>query len=70
MDELPANVKAVLPWEAQEIFLKAFNIAQSKGLKESGCFSYAWRMVRNQGYRKNRTGNWALVRYASAGGRV
>lgn len=62
MDHLPANIRAFLPWEAQKIFLNAFKTAESKGLRESSCFGYGWRVLRAQGYRKNQAGYWTLVK--------
>ena len=54
IEQLPKEVKAVLHKEAQEIFLEAFNITCDKGLERLGCFRYAWTMVRNEGYRRDR----------------
>ena len=63
IEQLPKEVKAVLPKEAQEIFVETFNIACDKGLKRHGCFRYAWTMVRNEGYRRHwRTGRWFRLR--------
>ena len=59
--QLPREIKAELPEEAQEIFIKYFNIACDKGLPRSGCFRYAWTMVRNHGYRKDQAGMWRPV---------
>ena len=59
--QLPSYLKAILPEEAQEIFIKYFNIACDQGLQRSGCFRYACTMVRNHGYRKDQTGMWRLV---------
>ena len=57
--QLRKEVKAVLPQEAQEIFLRAYNVACDRGLTASSCFRYAWTMVHNDGYRKDRiTGQW------------
>ena len=63
--QLPKDVKAILPDEAQEIFLEYYNIACDQGLPKGGCFRYAFQMVRNHGYRKDRTGMWRLVQYES-----
>ena len=52
INQLPRDVKAVLSGEAQEIFVKYFNIACDQGLQKPGCFRYAWRMVRIHGYRR------------------
>ena len=62
IEQLPKEVKATLPKEAQEIFVEAFNIACDKGLERSRCFRYAWTMVHNEGYRRDlRTGKWFEV---------
>ena len=59
--ELPDDIRAVLPGDAQEIFLKSFNIACDQGLPTPRCFSYAWTMIRIHGYRKDKTGRWRQV---------
>ena len=59
--QLPKDIKADLPEKAQEIFLEYFNIACDQGLQRPSCFRYAWTMVRNHGYRKDKSGIWRLV---------
>ena len=62
IEQLPKEVKAALPKEAQEIFLEAFNIACDKGLERPRCFRYAWAMIHNEGYRRDwRIGKWFEV---------
>ena len=45
IDELPAEITEQLPQHAQQIFLAAFNAAQSDGMSEDGAKSVAWNSV-------------------------
>lgn len=56
--ELPESVRKVLPPEAQEIWMQAFNAAHEDGEDEGAAAAIAWAAVKNAGYKKNAQGNW------------
>ncbi|WP_017741249.1 ChaB family protein [Scytonema hofmannii] len=57
VDELAQDLREQLPQEAQQIFVAAFNAAQSDGISEEGARQIAWNSVRNQ-YGQDKNGNW------------
>jgi cation transport regulator len=57
IDELPEDLKGDLPQGAQQIFVAAFNAAQSDGLSEDSARQVAWNSVKNQ-YEKGTDGHW------------
>ncbi|GAB1543024.1 hypothetical protein NUACC21_56980 [Scytonema sp. NUACC21] len=57
VDELAQDLKQQLPQEAQQIFVAAFNAAQSDGISEDGARRVAWNSVRNQ-YAQDKDGKW------------
>ncbi|KAB8315733.1 cation transport regulator ChaB [Tolypothrix campylonemoides VB511288] len=59
IDELGQDVKEQLPQEAQQIFVAAFNAAQSDGLSEEGARQVAWSSVKNQ-YKQGDDGKWHI----------
>lgn len=59
VDELPQELQQQLPQEAQQIFMAAFNAAQSDGLSEEGARDVAWNSVRNQ-YAQDKDGKWSI----------
>jgi len=57
--DLPAEIQAALPVEAQIIFLSAFNHAtHDKGWEEDRALVYAWEEIVNRGYRLGSDGVW------------
>ncbi|ARV59502.1 cation transport regulator ChaB [Nostocales cyanobacterium HT-58-2] len=46
-----------LPQEGKQIFVAAFNAAQSDGISEEGARQVAWNSVRNQ-YEQGSDGKW------------
>jgi cation transport regulator len=57
IDELPTEITEKLPDRAQQIFLAAFNAAQSDGMSEDGATSVAWNSV-SQEYQQEEDGKW------------
>ncbi|MBK1988627.1 ChaB family protein [Sphaerospermopsis aphanizomenoides BCCUSP55] len=57
INELPQDIKAILPEHAQQIFVAAFNAAQSNGMNEEDTLEVAWSSVNNE-YEPDREGNW------------
>lgn len=55
--DLPDSVKGHLPNHAQEIFLAAFNSAESQYGEEERAFRVAWSAVKRD-YEKGNDGNW------------
>jgi cation transport regulator len=51
-DELPDNVKGVLPSAAQTVFRKAFNSAEKEYDSEETAIKVAWAAVKKAGYKK------------------
>jgi cation transport regulator len=47
-DELPEEIREQLPEHAQQIFMAAFNAAQTDGMSEEGASNVAWNSVRNE----------------------
>lgn len=68
INELPENVRDVLPHHAQEIFKEAFNSAYNQydaaqerrgdDTRETVGFKVAWSAVKKAGYEKQSDGNW------------
>lgn len=46
IDELSEEIKGQLPEHAQQIFVAAFNAAQSDALSEEGALDIAWNSVK------------------------
>lgn len=57
IDELPAEITEKLPQHGQQIFLAAFNAAQSDGASEEAATSIAWNSV-SQEYEQRDDGKW------------
>ncbi|MDX2214596.1 MAG: ChaB family protein [Oculatellaceae cyanobacterium bins.114] len=57
LDNLPQDIKEHLPQGAQQIFLAAFNSAESDGLSQDGATQVAWNSVRAE-YSQGRDGEW------------
>ncbi|KAB8330559.1 cation transport regulator ChaB [Scytonema tolypothrichoides VB-61278] len=60
IDELSQELKdqlQELPQEGKQIFVAAFNAAQSDGISEQGAREVAWNSVKNQ-YEKGSDGKW------------
>lgn len=60
VDELPAEIKQQLPDHAQQMFMAAFNSAQSDGMSEEAAKNVAWNSVK-QRYQQGQDGKWELV---------
>jgi len=60
VDELPAEIKQQLPEHAQQIFVAAFNSAQSDGMDEEAAKHVAWNSVK-QMYQQGQDGKWHLA---------
>ena len=68
INELPGNVRDVLPHHAQEIFKEAFNSAYDQydtaqerrgdDTRETVSFKVAWSAVKKAGYEKQADGSW------------
>ncbi|NJN85131.1 MAG: cation transport regulator ChaB [Leptolyngbyaceae cyanobacterium SL_7_1] len=56
VDHLPQDAKE-LPEGAQQIFMTAFNSAESDGLSESGAMQVAWSSVTAE-YERSESGEW------------
>lgn len=59
IEELPQEITEKLPQHAQQIFLAAFNAAQSDGISEDAAKSVAWNSV-SQEYEQREDGKWHL----------
>ncbi|MEH2354517.1 MULTISPECIES: ChaB family protein [unclassified Nostoc] len=57
IDELSEEIKGQLPEHAQQIFVAAFNAAQSDALSEEGALDIAWNSVKNE-YEPGNDGKW------------
>ncbi|PHM06374.1 ChaB family protein [Nostoc sp. 'Peltigera malacea cyanobiont' DB3992] len=57
INELPNEITEQLPEHAQQIFVAAFNAAQSDGLSEEGALDIAWNSVKNE-YEPGSDGKW------------
>jgi cation transport regulator len=57
IDELPEDIKQKLPEHARQIFIAAFNAAQSNGFSEDGALGVAWNSVANE-YEQGDDGKW------------
>jgi len=57
VEELPAEITEKLPQHGQQIFLAAFNAAQSDGMSEDAATSVAWNSV-SQEYEQREDGKW------------
>jgi cation transport regulator len=70
VQDLPSNLREILPAHAQEIFLKSFNNAwqeyqdaetRSEGVsQEEIAFRTAWNAVKKKYAKNKRTGKWEL----------
>lgn len=58
LESLPQEVKEHLPQGAQQIFLAAFNSAESDGLSQEGATQVAWNSVRAE-YSQTSEGKWS-----------
>lgn len=59
VEDINERVRKILPLEAQEIFMKAYNSTWANDYPEPICFARAWRAVKAAGYRKSQsTGRW------------
>ncbi|HEY9801945.1 MAG TPA: ChaB family protein [Leptolyngbyaceae cyanobacterium] len=57
VSELPQEIRDQLPQHGQNIFLAAFNAAQSDGMSEEGARDVAWNSVRME-YEQGKEGQW------------
>ncbi|HLP90598.1 MAG TPA: ChaB family protein [Nostocaceae cyanobacterium] len=57
IEELPQEISEKLPQHAKQIFVAAFNAAQSNGMSEQGAQEVAWNSVHNE-YEPDTTGQW------------
>jgi len=57
LENLPQDIKDQLPQDAQQIFMAAFNGAESDGISESGAQEVAWNTIKHD-YRKGDDGKW------------
>ena len=57
LEELPTEIKEQLPEHAQQIFMAAFNSAQSDGMSEEGALSVGWNSVKAK-YEQGVDGKW------------
>ncbi|MDV2991044.1 MAG: putative cation transport regulator ChaB [Chroococcidiopsis sp. SAG 2025] len=57
VEELPAEITEKLPQHGQQIFLAAFNAAQSDGMSEDAAMNVAWNSV-SQEYEQGEDGKW------------
>lgn len=57
IEELPQDIQDKLPQHAKQIFVTAFNAAQSDGMSEEGATNVAWNSVRNE-YEQGKDGVW------------
>lgn len=57
VDELPAEIKDQLPNHAQQMFMAAFNSAQSDGMDEESAKRVAWNSVKEK-YKQGADGQW------------
>jgi cation transport regulator len=57
VEDLPAEITEKLPQHGQQIFLAAFNAAQSDGMSEEAAKSVAWNSV-SQEYEQREDGKW------------
>lgn len=60
IEDLPDNLRHLLPPNAQKVFIKAFNRAYKDSNLEKTAFQVAWSSVKKAGYRKNKEGKWRL----------
>ncbi|MBD2460921.1 ChaB family protein [Oscillatoria sp. FACHB-1407] len=58
IESLPQEIKQNLPQGAQQVFLAAFNSAESDGLSQEGATQVAWNSVRAE-YSQEQNGQWA-----------
>lgn len=59
INELAPEIREGLPQHAQQIFVAAFNAAQSNGMNDSDASEVAWSSVRNQFY-QGQDGKWHI----------
>lgn len=63
LDELPENVKASLPTEAQQIWMRAYNWSYvDEDLNEARAIEEAWSEIRWAGYQKIEDGSYVIVK--------
>jgi cation transport regulator len=69
VDDLPQDVKGVLPEDAQRIFLAAFNsVVENNGNAEAAA-RVAWETIKTDGsYHRNENGQWYRVTQQDPGG--
>jgi cation transport regulator len=57
LDELPQEVTAQLPEDAQHIFQASYKSATEGGMSQDGAMNVAWNTVRDK-YVQDESGNW------------
>jgi cation transport regulator len=57
LDDFPTEVKEQLEDGAQQIFVAAYNSAQSDGMSEQGALQVAWDSIK-QNYQQGEDGKW------------
>ncbi len=57
IDELPSQVREQLPEHAQQMFLAAFNSAQSDGMDENAAMQVGWSSLKSM-YKQGQDGKW------------
>jgi len=57
LDDFPVEVKEQLMDGAQQIFVAAYNSAQSNGMSEDGALQVAWNTVKEK-YQQGEDGKW------------
>ena len=57
IDNLPQEVRDQLPRDAQQIFVAAFNSAESDGLSSERSQQVAWDTIKNN-YEQKENGKW------------
>ncbi|MBW4561694.1 MAG: ChaB family protein [Mojavia pulchra JT2-VF2] len=57
IDQIPQDIREQLPEHAQQMFLAAFNAAQSDGLSEDAARDVALNSVKNE-YEQGKDGQW------------
>lgn len=61
MEEMPQEIRDVLPAAALKIFMAAANSAMAEKMDEGKAMATAWAAVKAAGYAKNKGGKWAKV---------
>ena len=57
-DDLPLQVRGVLPFSAQSLFRRVFNASVSRGLSDERAMQVSWGAVKQAGYEKGNEGKW------------